>query len=71
MVKHPVLPDAPSRTKLTEKQSSVYTEKYGDYIDLGVAEWKKVYAEHEKLGKKAILFLMTDETRRGIPEVQL
>ncbi|MDA9689379.1 DEAD/DEAH box helicase family protein [Betaproteobacteria bacterium] len=63
VVKHPVLPDAPSRTKLTEKQSSVYTEKYQDYIDLGVAEWKKVYAEHEKLGKKAILFLMTDETK--------
>jgi type III restriction enzyme len=63
VVKHPVLPDAPSRTKLTEKQSSVYTEKYGDYIDLGVTEWRKVYKEHEKLGKKAVLFVMTDDTK--------
>ncbi|MEA3238379.1 MAG: type III restriction endonuclease subunit R, partial [Candidatus Bipolaricaulota bacterium] len=39
------------------------TEKYADYIDLGVIEWRKAYAEHEKMGKKAILFVMTDDTR--------
>ena len=63
VVKHPVLPDAPSRAKLSERQSSKYTEKYTDYIDLGVIEWRKAYAEHEKVGKKAILFVMTDDTR--------
>lgn len=63
VVKHPVLPDAPSRAKLAERQSAKYTEKYADYIDLGVIEWRKAYAEHEKLGKKAILFIMTDDTR--------
>ena len=63
VVKHPVLPDAPSRTKLTERQSAKYTEKYADYIHLGVIEWRKAYAEHEKMGKKAILFVMTDDTR--------
>ena len=63
VVKHPVLPDAPSRDKLVERQSSKYTEKYSDYIDLGVIEWRKAYAEHEKLGKKSILFVMTDDTR--------
>lgn len=63
VVKHPVLPDAASRKKLQERQSSRYTEKYADYIALGVEEWRKVYAEHEKLGKKAILFIMTDDTR--------
>ena len=63
VVKHPVLPDPPSRAKLTEKQSSVYTEKYSDYINLGVTEWRKVYPEHEKLGKKAVLFIMTDDTK--------
>ncbi len=26
-------------------------------------EWRKVYAEHEKLGKKAVLFIMTDDTK--------
>lgn len=63
VVKHPVLPDAASRAKLTERQSARYTEKYADYIDLGVIEWRKAYAEHEKMGKKAILFVMTDDTR--------
>lgn len=63
VVKHPVLPDAASRAKLAERQSAKYTEKYADYIDLGVIEWRKAYAEHEKLGKKGILFVMTDDTR--------
>jgi type III restriction enzyme len=63
VVKHPVLPDAASRARLTEKQSAKYTEKYADYLDLGVIEWRKAYEEHQKLGKKAILFVMTDDTR--------
>jgi type III restriction enzyme len=63
VVKHPVLPDAASRAKLSERQSAKYTEKYTDYIHLGVIEWRKAYAEHEKMGKKAILFVMTDDTR--------
>ncbi len=63
VVKHPVLPDAASRAKLGERQSARYTERYADYIALGVEEWRKVYAEHEKLGKKAVLFVMTDDTR--------
>jgi type III restriction enzyme len=63
VVKHPVLPDAASRAKLAERQSAKYTEKYADYIHLGVIEWRKAYAEHGKLGKKAILFVMTDDTR--------
>jgi len=63
VVKHPVLPDAASRSKLQERQSSHYTERYADYLQLGVEEWRKVYPEHEKLGKKAILFVMTDDTK--------
>lgn len=63
VVKHPVLPDAPSRAKLSEQQSAKFTEKYADYIDLGVVEWRQAADEHRKLGKKAILFLMTDDTR--------
>ncbi|MBE3085131.1 MAG: DEAD/DEAH box helicase family protein, partial [Bacteroidetes bacterium] len=62
VVKHPVLPDAPSRAKLHESQSIKYVERYADYIHLGVEEWRKVYTEHEKLGKKAVLFVMTDVT---------
>ncbi len=63
VVKHPVLPDAPSRAKLSERQSARYTEKYADYIELGVIEWRNAYEEHAKMGKKAILFVMTDDTR--------
>ncbi|MBF0320698.1 MAG: DEAD/DEAH box helicase family protein [Nitrospirae bacterium] len=63
VVKHPVVPDPASRAKLVERQSSRYTEKYADYINLGVEEWRKVYIEHEKLGKKAVLFIMTDDTK--------
>ena len=63
VVKHPVLPDVPSRDRLTERQSAKYTEKYADYLDLGVIEWRKAYTEHDKLGVKAILFVMTDDTR--------
>lgn len=63
VVKHPVLPDAPSRAKLHKRQSAKYTEMFADYLDLGVIEWRKAYDEHAKLGKKAVLFVMTDDTR--------
>ena len=63
VVKHPVLPDSASRAKLSERKSSRYTEKYADYLNLGVEEWRKAYEEHEKLDKKAILFVMTDDTK--------
>jgi type III restriction enzyme len=62
VVKHPVLPDGPSQKKLSETNSIKYVEKYADYIHLGVEEWRKAYKEHEKLGKKAVLFVMTDVT---------
>jgi len=63
IVKHPVLPDSASRAKLQERKSSKFTEKYKDYIHLGYLEWKKVYDVHQKLNKKAVLFLMTDDTK--------
>src|SRR5437763_1528910 len=63
VVKHPVLPDAASRAKLREHKSAIFTERYDDYLKLGIEEWKKSYIEHEKLGKKAVLFVMVDDTR--------
>ena len=63
VVKHPILPDAASQTKLVEKKSAIFTEKYDDYLKLGVEEWKKCYAEHQPLNKKAVLFVMVDDTR--------
>lgn len=63
VVKHPVLPDAASRAKLIERKSAKYVEKYADYINLGITEWKSAYEEHLKVGKKAVIFIMTDDTK--------
>ncbi len=63
VVKHPVIPDIASRNKMREQASSRFSERYADYLSLGVAEWRKADAEHRKMGKKAILFVMTDDTK--------
>ena len=63
VVKHPILPDATSRARLTERTSALFTEKYDDYLKLGIEEWRKSFAEHQALGKKAVLFVMVDDTR--------
>lgn len=63
VVKHPTLPDAASIARLEEKHSAIFEERYADYLQLGVEEWRKSYAEHEVLGKKAVLFVMVDDTK--------
>ncbi len=63
VVKHPVLPDMASRSQLIEQQSAIFAERYRDYLQLGIEEWRKRYAEHQTLGKKAVLFVMVDDTR--------
>jgi type III restriction enzyme len=62
VVKHPVIPDPPSKGKLEVRESSKFTEKYRDFIDLGYNEWAKAYPQHKKLGKKSVLFVMTSDT---------
>ncbi len=63
VVKTPVLPDEASRAKLHEPQSDRFVERYEDYLHLGYLEWKKVYQELLPTGKKAVMFVMTDDTR--------
>ena len=63
VVKTPVLPDEASRARLREPQSDKYIERYEDYLHLGYLEWKKVYRELLPTGKKAVMFVMTDDTR--------
>ncbi|MFA5892578.1 MAG: DEAD/DEAH box helicase family protein [Candidatus Margulisiibacteriota bacterium] len=70
IVKTPVLPDQASRAKLQEKQSAIFTEKYEDYINLGIEEWRKTSKELKPTRKKAILFIMTDDTK-NCDEVQV
>lgn len=63
VVKTPVLPDQASRAKLQEYKSAKYSEMYKDYLDLWYEEWKKASAEMKKVWKKAVLFVMTDDTK--------
>jgi type III restriction enzyme len=63
IVKHPVIPDEASQGKLEERESSKFTERHRDFLHLGFKEWEKSFDEHRKLGKKAILFVMTDDTK--------
>jgi type III restriction enzyme len=63
IVKQPVVPDEASRGKLKEKQSALFSEKYRDFINLGIEEWRKTYKELQPTGKKSILFIMTDDTK--------
>ena len=63
VVKSPILPDEASRGKLEEKTSSKFSERYRDYIDLGFTVWEQDYNNHKKLGKKALLFIMVDDTK--------
>lgn len=63
IVKNPVVPDGASRGKLKENQSALFSEKYRDYINLGIEEWRKVYEALKPMGKKSILFIMTDDTK--------
>ncbi len=62
VVKHPVLPDQASRAKLHAVESSNFVERWREYIHLGILEWQKAYLEHLKTGKKAVLFVMVDDT---------
>jgi type III restriction enzyme len=63
VVKTPILPDEASRGKLQENPSAKFSEKWRDYIDLGVKVWEQDYETHKKLGKKALLFIMVDDTK--------
>ena len=63
VVKKPVIPDLPSREKLKQYSSSVFSERYRDYLNLGYETWEKQFNKHKKLGKKALLFVMVDDTK--------
>jgi type III restriction enzyme len=65
VVKHPVLPDATSRARLVEHKSAIFAERYADYLQLGIEEWRQSAAEHGALGRKAILFVTVDDTHNG------
>ena len=63
IVKKPIIPDEPSRKKLKEYPSAIFSEKYRDYLHLGYETWEKQYFKHKKMNKKALLFVMVDDTK--------
>ena len=62
VVKTPVVPDAASRARLKEGVSDRVAERFADHIKLGYLEWRTRYDDFIKLGKKAVLFVMTTTT---------
>jgi type III restriction enzyme len=63
VVKTPVVPDDASRARLSERQSSEFVERFRDYLHLGYLEWKKSFNELSRVGKKPVMFVMTDDTK--------
>ena len=64
IVKQPFIPDDESREKMKEVESVKIEERYVDYLDVGYHEWKKAYDEHIGVGKKAVLFIMVEDTKK-------
>ena len=65
IVKNIEVPNKTSRDKsLKEIKSIKFTEQWRNFIDLGYQKWKESYKFHKEKGnKKAILFIMTDNTK--------
>ena len=57
VVKHPVLPDSASRKKLVEKRVQSIAKSMRIIYTSAILNGKKVYEEHIKIGKKAVLLL--------------
>lgn len=64
IVKQPILPDKASRNNMKEVNSSKIEERYEDHLHVGYLEWKKSYEENEKIGKKAVMFVMVEDTKK-------
>lgn len=62
VVKSPIIPSNDSLSRLQEFNSLRFVERWKDFIDLGVEVWKQEYYKHAKLKKKALLFVMVDDT---------
>jgi type III restriction enzyme len=64
IVKQPFIPDDESRENMKEVESVKVEERYAEYLHVGYHEWKKAYDEHIGLGKKAVLFIMVEDTKK-------
>ena len=62
VVKTPVVPDAVSQSKLQIAQSSDFVERYRAHLEAGYFEWERTHEELKRVGKKSVLFVMTEDT---------
>ncbi|WP_405309947.1 DEAD/DEAH box helicase family protein [Methanobrevibacter sp.] len=62
IVKQPFIPDAEGRSQLQEKPYHEVELKYEDYLRAGYEDWKEAYNNHINAGKKAVLFVMVENT---------
>ena len=63
IVKNIEVPKKIYRDELQALPSIKFSEKCRQFIDLGYVEWKKSYNVCKETDKKAILFIMTDDTK--------
>ncbi len=63
IVKTPLIPKKEDREKLIEAPGIRYSDRYKHHIDLWVIEWRKSHLEYERNNKKAVLFIMADDTK--------
>ena len=63
IVKNIEVPKKIYRDELKSLPSTKFSEKWRQFIDLGYIEWKKSYNVCIETDKKALLFIMTDDTK--------
>ena len=63
VVKAPVIPDEESRAVLNTENTGDFAEDHASFLKLGVVEWQKAFQFHQEKNKKAVLFVMVDETK--------
>lgn len=63
IVKTPLIPQKEDREKLIEAPGIRYSDRYKHHIDLWVIERRKSHIDYQKGGKKAVLFIMADDTK--------
>ena len=63
IVKNIEVPKKIYRDELQALPSTKFSEKWRQFIDLGYIEWKKSHKVCLETDKKALLFIMTDDTK--------
>ena len=63
VVKHPVIPDEKSARRLKVHPRAAFSKRFADHIKLGVEEWRKTAEVFDRADRKALLFVMTEDTR--------